>query len=337
IYGNFLGGRLHELLVGYVEKIHSLLDFLAEYVSVCFTVRRLFADLLHGIGLEDAYHDVLREGGLLGGARVGVVDAFFLRFHVRSTVNALAPPIDMTLKGLPLSELELEAIELESKFLPKLISSIRAQVSCWDGCVEHLGTLVAKAESGSAEDIVESVKDALEALMPFVKSVEEAFSQIKSRLRVEKEGEIFSFIEELSRRTEEFLEKWRESHEATVSYLQFVLSMVWGDAEYGLDRLREAIQGRNVEEIVPEELPPRDVAFAASRAMIELNEAADVSRRQMERLHYFAKVAEVFESAILMTLAKETKMRFELFNEFQQRMFEDLKEIKILAEKQAQR
>ncbi|MEM3568265.1 MAG: hypothetical protein QXW47_08545 [Candidatus Jordarchaeales archaeon] len=336
-YRNFLMGCMHELLMEYYRVVRSLISFLEEYVSLCFSVRRLFLDLLYAIGLrEEAYHAVLQDDGLLGKVKVRVVDALFLRLHVKSTVNALAPSIDMTLKGFPLDELRKEAEVVESKFLSELIFKVTKQADCWDRCVEHLNFLLEKVESGSNEEVVEAVKDLLETLRPLMRSIEEALSQVTSKLGVERESEVSTTMEELSMGTKDFLEKWREAHEATLRYLKTVFFMVWSNVEDGLEKFKETIQGKKVEELIPKELSPRDVAFAASQAMMELNEAADASRMQMDKLQYFLRVTEVLESAVLRRLADEMKKKFEVFSEFQQDMFEKLEEIRALAKKEAQ-
>jgi len=335
-YRNFMMGHLHDRLMRYCEITRSLLGFLEEYISLCFTAKRFFLDLLYAIRLERVYRNVLQEDGFLSGAKVNAVDASFLRLHVKLTINVLAPSIDMTLKGFPLDELEGEAEEVESKFILELISKIRVQADYWDRCVDHLNILLEKIDFGGIEEVVEKVKDLLGALRPFLRIGEEALSQITSKLGVEEEGEILVLMKDLSEITKEFLEKWRESHEATMNYLRFVLFMAWGNVNYGLEKWGEVIQGKNIEELVPDYLSPKDVFFAASRAMIELNEATDASRIQIERLQHFSRIAGMLESSVLTALAEEMKKRFEMFKEFQQNIFKKLEEIRVVAEKQVQ-
>lgn len=333
-YEPFLSRRLQDLLMRHYRGAHLLLSFLGDYVSACFNVKRLFLDALFSVGLADDYCSALRDDSFLDRVRVNVPDDTFLRLYLKASINALAPSIDSTLNELPLGELEEEARRLESKFLQELISVVRVQADRWNMCKENLNTLLEKFEAGGAVEVVETVMSTLRALRPIAVDAEELLSHMTSRLGAGEEGEVISLIGEVLKGFKDFVEKWAEAHRTAVDYLRFVIVMVWGDVEEGLEKLKRVIKGERVEELVPEKLAPMDVAFAASRAMIELGEAADISREQMEKLHFLLLAADLLESPLLAESARNIEKRFRAFWEFQQEMSRELEEIRMLAEEQ---
>ncbi|MEM1658201.1 MAG: hypothetical protein QXX87_00055 [Candidatus Jordarchaeales archaeon] len=334
-YEHFLSRRLQDLLMRQYEGAYLLLSFLENYVSTCLTVKRLFLDVLYSLGLADDYRNVLQDGSFFDRVRVSVPDETFLRLYLKASINALAPSIDSTLNELPLGKLEEEARRFESRFLQELILMARVQSDRWNMCREDLSTLLEKIEAGNTGEVVEAVMSILKTLRPSVVEAEGLLRCMASKLGAGEEGEVISLMGEVLREFKNFVERWEEAHRTAVNYLRFVITMVWGDVKEGLEKLKRVVKGESVEELVPKKLAPMDVAFAASRAMIELGEAVDISKAQMENFHFFLLAADLLESPLLASAAKNMEKRFRALCEFQQEMFEELEEIRMLAEEQA--
>lgn len=330
IYEKFMQENLIKRVTDYQIKAFFLINFFKKYVSINFTLRGLIMDLLSSIGLKHAYWSLLRGDVELDDEKVDILDEFFLKYQVRSTMDVLIPLTDGFFNYAPLEELRIAAESLDAKLPTKIMPCLEKQVNYWRKVEEEVKSLTEKAEAGGVEEAVNSLKRILKILFPLVKGMEEVTHCFTSRIAelVNGEEEADELIGKVYWEVESLIRDWRDVHKSAFNYLVAFLSMIGNSFDVGEETFKKAIVDEvDPEKVIPRELNVQDVAFAINQALSELEDAWLKASRMVERSVILFRVADVLESSFLRFISERLVTRFKVFEKYGKLILEKLQEI----------